>query len=58
MAQRINAGGWYSGAYDLAVGPPSPHALANRFTADMDEPLIPDLIVDAWLMIYHPNKEQ
>lgn len=47
------SGSGYAGSYDEAFGPPSPRALVGHFTADMDEPLIPDLIVDAWLYLYH-----
>ena len=43
----------YYGSYDEGWGPPSPRSLVRHYTADLEEPLIPDLIVDAWLLIYH-----
>ena len=52
-AYEGKTGGGYAGSYDEAFGPPSPRSLVSCFTADMEEPLIPDLLVDAWLLIYH-----
>ena len=48
----------YDGSYDEASGPPNPRSLVRHWTADLDQPLIPDLIVDAWLLYCSHRTDQ